>query len=133
MLEAQVHQVLQDVIDHIILQKIRSSSRRIPCNKMGSDHEILIPTVSFASYLVAKGLEEFSNLMMHHTFFPTKATVQNWLMFSVMTRGYQHYPTYQIFSNNYTPKVLLQGEADILTGSKRLTAFQKKLTLQRLF
>lgn len=100
---------------------------------MGGEHEIQIPTVSFASYLVAKGLENFSNLVTHRMFFPTKATVQNWLIFSVMTRGCQHYPTYQIFSNNYTPKVFLQGEADILTGSKRVTVFQKKLTLQKLF
>lgn len=98
---------------------------------MGSDHEI--STVSFANYLVAKGLKELSNLMRHHVLFPTKATVQNWLIFSVMTRGCQQYPTYQIFSNKYTLKVSLQGKADILTGSTGVTAFQKKLTLQRLF
>lgn len=50
-----------------------------------------------------------------------------------MTRGCQYYATYQTFSNKDTPKVSLKGEADILTGSKRVTAFNKKLTLQRLF
>lgn len=86
----------------------------MPCYKMGSDHEIHTPTLSFASYVVAKGLTELSHLMTHHVFFPTKATVQNCLFFSVLKRGSLYYPTYQIFSNKYTPKVSLQGEADSL-------------------
>lgn len=76
-LEPEGHKVLQHVIDTVHFIKARALNSRIstiPCNEMRSDQESNIPTLRFASYLVANCLKDLLNLNMHYTFLSSSKT-----------------------------------------------------------